>query len=60
MHIVRHDQIPWEDRMNVEHWPRRAGTYYNNTETELCIRLIDYPFGAVEPRHGAGDGAGLP
>ena len=51
MHIVRHDQIPWEDRMNVDNWPSRAGTYYNNTETELCIRLIDYPFGSVEPRH---------
>lgn len=51
MHIVRLDQIPWEDRVNVDNWPSRAGTYYNNPETELCIRLIEYPFGSVEPRH---------
>ena len=51
MHIVRLDQIPWEDRVNVDNWPSRAGTYYNNPETELCIRLIEYPFGSIEPRH---------
>ncbi|NKB48698.1 MAG: hypothetical protein GKS02_04955 [Alphaproteobacteria bacterium] len=51
MQIVRYHHIPWEDRMNVDNWPSRAGTYYNNPETELCIRLIDYPFGSVEPRH---------
>lgn len=51
MNIVRLDTIPWEDRINVDNWPSRAGTYYNNDETELCIRLIDYPFGSVEPRH---------
>ena len=51
MNIVRLDQIPWEDRVNVDNWPSRAGTYYNNLETELCIRLIEYPFGSIEPRH---------
>ena len=51
MKIVRFDTIPWEDRMNVDNWPSKAGTYYTNDETELCIRLIDYPFGSVEPRH---------
>ena len=51
MNIVRLDEIPWEDRVNVDNWPSRGGTYYNNPETELCIRLIDYSFGAIEPRH---------
>ncbi|NND48867.1 MAG: hypothetical protein HKN60_01300 [Rhizobiales bacterium] len=51
MNIVRLDTIPWEDRMNVDNWPSKAGTYYNNDETELCIRLIDYPLGSIEPRH---------
>ncbi len=51
MNIVRLDAIPWEDRVNTDNWPCRAGTYYDNPETELCIRLIDYPFGSIEPRH---------
>jgi hypothetical protein len=51
MHIVRFDQIPWEDRVNIDNWPCRTRTFYNNTETELSVRLIDYPFGSVEPRH---------
>ena len=51
MHIVRLDQIPWEDRVNIDNWPCRTRTFYNNSETGLSIRLIDYPFGSVEPRH---------
>lgn len=42
MNIVRLDTIPWEDRMNVDNWPSKVGTYYNNDETELCIRLIEF------------------
>ena len=51
MNIVRLDTIPWEDRINVDNWPSRAGTFYNNDDTSLCIRLVDYPVGSVEPRH---------
>lgn len=51
MNIVRVATIPWEDRVNVDHWPSKAGMYYDNRRTELCIRLIDYGLGATEPRH---------
>lgn len=51
MTIVRVADIPWEDRINVDNWPSRAGMYYDNRDLELCIRLIDYPVGSVEPRH---------
>lgn len=51
MTIVRMKDIPWEDRVNVDNWPSRAGMYYDNRGLELCIRLIDYPVGSVEPRH---------
>lgn len=51
MQIVRLADIPWEDRVNTDGWPCRAGTYYDNRETELCLRLIDYPQASVEPRH---------
>jgi hypothetical protein len=49
--IVRVADIPWEDRINVDNWPSKAGMYYDNRDLELCIRLIDYPLGSVEPRH---------
>jgi hypothetical protein len=49
--IVRVADIPWEDRINVDNWPSKAGMYYDNRDLELCIRLIDYPVGSVEPRH---------
>src|ERR1700744_5895189 len=49
--ITRLKDIPWEARINVDNWPNRAGMYFNDDETKLCIRLIDYPFGSVEPRH---------
>ena len=49
--IVRLADIPWEARVNVDNWPNRAGMYYDNRDLELCIRLIDYPFGSIEPRH---------
>jgi hypothetical protein len=51
MKIVRVRDIPWEDRVNVDNWPSRAGMYYDNRDLELCVRLIDYPVGSVEPRH---------
>ena len=51
MNIVRLADIPWEERVNVDNWPCRAGTYYDNRDNELCIRLIDYPLGSTEPRH---------
>lgn len=51
MNVVRLGEIPWEDRRNVDNWPSRAGMYYDNRKTELCIRLIDYPLGSIEPRH---------
>lgn len=51
MNIVRVAAIPWEDRVNVDNWPSRAGMYYDNPRTALCIRLIDYGLGSTEPRH---------
>lgn len=51
MTVVRVDDIPWEDRINVDNWPSRAGMYYDNRDLQLCIRLIDYPLGSIEPRH---------
>jgi hypothetical protein len=49
--IVRLAGIPWEDRKNVDGWPSRAGMYWDDRENQLCMRLIDYPFGSIEPRH---------
>ena len=49
--IVRVAAIPWEDRVNVDNWPSRAGMYFDDRESALCIRLIDYPVGSIEPRH---------
>ena len=49
--IARVAEIPWEDRMNVDGWPSRAGMYCNDTGNSLCMRLIDYPVGSTEPRH---------
>lgn len=49
--VVRVADIPWEDRRNVDNWPSRAGMYYDDRENNLCMRLIDYPLGSVEPRH---------
>ncbi len=49
--IVRQADIVWEDRRNVDGWPSRAGMYYDDRENALCMRLIDYPVGSVEPRH---------
>jgi anti-sigma factor ChrR (cupin superfamily) len=49
--IARVKEIPWEDRVNVDNWPSRAGMYYDDRENELCVRLIDYPAGSIEPRH---------
>lgn len=49
--IVRHAEIEWEDRVNVDGWPCRAGMYYQDAENSLTLRLIDYPVGSVEPRH---------
>ena len=49
--IARVADIPWEDRVNVDGWPSRAGMYCNDTENNLCMRLIDYPVGSTEPRH---------
>lgn len=51
MHIVRFEQIPWQDRVNIDNWPCRTRTFYDNADNELSIRMIDYPFGSVEPRH---------
>ena len=49
--IARVAEIPWEDRVNVDGWPSRAGMYFDDRENELCMRLIDYPVGSIEPRH---------
>lgn len=49
--IVRFSGIPWEDRVNVDGWPSRAGLYFDDRDNELCMRLIDYPVGSTEPRH---------
>jgi hypothetical protein len=49
--IVRRAEIPWEDRKNVDGWPSRAGMYYDDRANQLCMRLIDYPLGSIEPRH---------
>jgi hypothetical protein len=49
--IAKVAEIPWEDRVNVDGWPSRAGMYYDDVENKLCMRLIDYPVGSTEPRH---------
>jgi len=49
--IARLKEIPWEDRINVDGWPSRAGMYWDDRDNNLCMRLIDYPFGSIEPRH---------
>jgi hypothetical protein len=49
--IARVADIPWEDRVNVDGWPSRAGMYCNDVENSLCMRLIDYAVGSTEPRH---------
>jgi hypothetical protein len=49
--VRRLAEIPWEDRVNVDGWPSRAGLYCDDRENELCMRLIDYPVGSIEPRH---------
>jgi len=49
--IARLKEIPWEDRVNVDGWPSRAGMYWDDRDHQLCMRLIDYPVGSVEPRH---------
>jgi quercetin dioxygenase-like cupin family protein len=49
--LVRVAEIPWEDRVNVDGWPSRAGMYYDDRDNSLCMRLIDYPLGSIEPRH---------
>jgi hypothetical protein len=49
--IVRVAGIPWEDRRNVDGWPSRAGMFRDDRGNQLCMRLIDYPVGAIEPRH---------
>src|SRR5687767_3525387 len=49
--IAKVADIPWEDRMNVDGWPSRAGMYCNDAANNLCMRLIDYPEGSTEPRH---------
>ena len=49
--VVRVANIPWEARVNVDGWPCRAGLYFDDRDYGLCLRLIDYPVGSVEPRH---------
>ncbi len=49
--VARLAEIPWEDRKNVDGWPSRAGMYWDDRENQLCMRLIDYPYGSIEPRH---------
>jgi len=49
--IARLKEIPWEDRVNVDGWPSRAGMYWDDRDNQLCTRLIDYPYGSIEPRH---------
>src|SRR5512146_2830118 len=49
--IVRFPEISWEDRVNVDGWPSRAGMYCDDRDNELCMRFIDYPVGSTEPRH---------
>ena len=48
---MRQADIVWEDRKNVDGWPSRAGMSFDDRENELCMRLIDYPIGSIEPRH---------
>ena len=49
--IAKVAEIPWEDRVNVDGWPSRAGMYYDDADNALCMRLIEYPVGSTEPRH---------
>ena len=49
--LVHLNEIPWEDRVNVDGWPSRGGMYCQDTDNQLTLRLIDYPVGSIEPRH---------
>ncbi len=51
LRIVRHAEIAWEERVNVDGWPCRAGMYQQDEERGITMRLIDYPKGSIEPRH---------
>jgi hypothetical protein len=49
--IIRVADLPWKDRVNTDNWPSRSRMYYDNPQTGLCIRLVEYAEGATEPRH---------
>ena len=51
MKIARVADLVWVDRVNVDNWPSRIGLYYQNDDFNLMVRLVDFPAGAVEPRH---------
>ncbi len=41
--LVRVAEIPWEDRVNVDGWPSRAGMYYD----DRARGAIGFPTGAT-------------
>lgn len=51
LHVARVADIPWEDRINVDHWPSQAGMYFHDEANGFTLRLINYPLGSTEPRH---------
>ncbi|MDA0785552.1 MAG: hypothetical protein O3B37_04605 [Proteobacteria bacterium] len=51
MNIVRFESVPWEDRVNVDNWPCKTRTLYDNQDTGLSMRMVNYPVGSTEPRH---------
>lgn len=51
IHLSRVATIPWEDRINVDHWPSQAGMYHDDRDNAFTLRLINYPVGSTEPRH---------
>jgi hypothetical protein len=51
MRIVRYAGLPWEDRVNVDGFPCRAGRYYEDRVNNIFFVHVHFPTAAVEPRH---------
>jgi quercetin dioxygenase-like cupin family protein len=51
MKVARVADLEWVDRVNVDNWPSRIGLYYRNDDFNLMVRLVEFPAGAIEPRH---------
>lgn len=49
--VVRPAEMSWKNRNDTDNWPSRSKMFYDNKDTGLCIRLVEFAVGAVEPRH---------